>query len=137
MATEQFGEIDPASVRDGDRITFWRLTRGHLDWGQGGVAVVADDPRLALLTPMGTMITWSDFSQEAAVIVRENPAIGCDYADGDCKGDSDWVSSVRALCAHHAEEHYARLEWARGYDSDVPPAWFDETFAGERRSDDY
>ena len=73
------------------------------------------------------------------------PAHVCiDYPSGDCSGPVAYhaVPSRDAISAARCDRHWARrLEnfensIERYADSDVPPAWFDPTVAGERWNED-
>jgi hypothetical protein len=67
-----------------------------------------------------------------------------DHGDNTCRGpvefhSIDGRSKAFPRCALHWDRRLDRREnsierWA---DSDVPPPWFDPTFAGERWEDDY
>ncbi|MCR9292037.1 MAG: hypothetical protein NXI32_04910 [bacterium] len=41
------------------------------------------------------------------------------------------------LCPECCDKHHRARERAAEYDSPCPPAWFDESYAGERWDDDY
>lgn len=75
-------------------------------------------------------------------IVNGSPGECISSQDGGCDGEvalheSSTGASASFRCDRHQRAHVERLrpileENARNYpDSDIPPAWFDATFAGE------
>lgn len=67
------------------------------------------------------------------------------HYDNPCQGEVTARASFGGTgaliyeCVKHMDESYERNnEHCRNYpDSDIPPAWFDPTYAGERWNDDY
>lgn len=67
-----------------------------------------------------------------------------DIGQGECRGEVEYFSpdgrgSAPPRCQYHIEQRMERYENSieRYAHSDVAPAWFDPTLAGERWDDDY
>lgn len=67
-----------------------------------------------------------------------------DRGENTCSGPIEYHSVGRGnafpRCDHHFNQRLHRYETSdleRYADSDIAPAWFDPTYAGERWSDDY
>jgi hypothetical protein len=67
----------------------------------------------------------------------------CLQHNADCRGAVEYrmplsgTGRAFARCDFHWEKRLDAQERNREYASDVPPAWFDESYAGERWNEDY
>jgi hypothetical protein len=62
----------------------------------------------------------------------------------ECAGAVEWTTTPDRddfkhfpRCTFHHKKRLDAAERNRGWRSDVPPAWFDPTYAGERWDEDY
>ena len=142
---EQKIDWDDAMEFDGP-VTVWL----HSGGGQQGEIVADGRDRgtlfLKLKTPLGDEIRYD--APEVAYITADVPLAAEDCleygSDGeDCGGPvelhlrpSDWKSFPRCERHQAARERSRRNSMERYADSDVPPSWFDPSYAGERWEDD-
>ena len=66
-----------------------------------------------------------------------------DYGEGTCTGAVEYRMPLSGTgksfprCDGHWDARLAKQEELREYESDTPPDWFDESYAGERWDEDY
>jgi len=63
---------------------------------------------------------------------KEMSAVPFGYDDGE-----PLIDNNERYCPKCLDRRLKNLERAREYESDVPPSWFDPTYAGERWGEDY
>lgn len=125
--------VNPDGLTVGDHVTVWH-TVSH---GQGGLFVGVTDGVIEIDAPIGRC-SWP-----LATIARVTTEVPLDAEEclefgDDCRGPVDYHTVGRATqawprCEFHIEQRWARYEDSieRYADSDVPPAWFDPSIAGE------
>lgn len=117
--------------------------------GQGGFLLKYDDDSLTLVNPLGTEIRfeYGDIDHIALEDEEGNviPVDPCLDQNEDCSGPVRfWYSGGMngrswPRCTHHGRKRLADYESSleKYADSDVPPGWFDPSYAGERWEEDY
>lgn len=122
--------VDIADLKVGDEITVWFGNEGY---GQGG-KVESLSP-LSIRTPLDDVQAFEEWRRlDKEIPFRKEECIS--YEDDYCAGEVDWAGK-NPRCEAHASLYWAAMDRAREYMSPTPPSWFDESYAGERWSDDY
>lgn len=125
--------VNPSDLIAGTQVTVW-YTPGS---GQGGRFVRIVDDAIEIDAPMG-LYSWPLAEIDRIEIEAPHDADEClEYGD-DCEGPVDLYTVGRATrafprCRRHIERRWESYENSieRYADSDVPPAWFDPSYAGE------
>jgi hypothetical protein len=125
--------VDPSDLTPGQEVTVW-YTRGS---GQGGRFLRIVEDAIEIETPNGNR-SWALAAIDRIEIEIPHEAEECLEYNDDCQGPVELHtvgSATRAWprCRHHADQRYERYENSieRYADSDVPPSWFDPSYAGE------
>lgn len=135
----RFKDIDRDECLVGQWVTVW--TDDH---GQGGNIIACDNSSIQVENKLGDTFTFGWGVVSRVEVEVKIPLEECIQYDPDvCEGEVDYFSPYGfggpLRCDYHVQKRIESYEnsMERYADSSVPPDWFDESYAGERWSDDY
>ena len=130
-------EVEPGQ----DLTVWWKEPNGA---GQGGIVRKVGPIALSLDLPLGdTLTVWKsqvdELSIEVAIPLDECIEYDPDFCEGVADHRSvDGFGSAPVRCDYHWALRLERRENSleKYANSDLPPAWFDPAYAGERWAED-